>query len=188
MKCLENPWAGLFLALSVCWGCQSDVPVAQASSTDSQETRQAPSPTENRGKEQPTALPKIPANLPLVTIHPEKGAPFQVQVELALTNPQRAKGLMYRKSMDANHGMLFVMDRIANHSFWMKNTYISLDMLFISPEGEVVGIVERTEPKTLTGRGVGLPSKYVLELNGGACASRGIKAGAWVDLSKARIP
>jgi len=126
--------------------------------------------------------------MPLVTIHPEKGAPFQVTVELALTNPQRAKGLMYRKSMAADHGMLFVMDRIANHSFWMKNTYISLDMLFISPEGEVVGIVERTEPKTLTGRGVGLPSKYVLELNGGTCASRAIKAGAWVDLSKARIP
>ena len=95
---------------------------------------------------------------------------------------------MYRKSMPRDRGMLFRMDRVSNHSFWMKNTLIPLDIIFISPDGEIVGIVENAEPRTLTGRSVGRPSKYILELNGGESAARGIKAGTWVDLSKARLP
>ena len=106
-------------------------------------------------------------------------------VELATTERQRAKGLMFRKKLAPQTGMLFVMDRIANHRFWMKNTLIHLDIIFISPDGEIVGIVENAEPETLTGREVGIPSKYILEIQGGESRQLGIRAGQWVDLSRA---
>ena len=120
-----------------------------------------------------------------VTVHVNSKKSIYVAVELATTERQRAKGLMFRKKLARQTGMLFVMDRIANHRFWMKNTLIHLDIIFISPDGEIVGIVENAEPETLTGREVGIPSKYILEIQGGESRQLGIHAGQWVDLSRA---
>jgi len=103
------------------------------------------------------------------------------RLELALTPADQERGLMYRKSMAADAGMLFVFDRQSVHTFWMKNTLIPLDMLFIDADRRIVGIVASAEPLTETGRSVGVPSQYVLEIGGGLSGQLGIRAGQTVD-------
>src|SRR4029077_18364685 len=88
-------------------------------------------------------------------------------VELALTPAEQNRGLMFRQALGAGQGMLFVFDQQSVHTFWMKNTLIPLDMLFIDKDRHIVGIVENAEPQTETGRSVGKPSQYVLEIGGG---------------------
>ena len=103
------------------------------------------------------------------------------RVELARTPAERETGLMFRKQLDADAGMLFLFERPALQTFWMKNTLIPLDMIFISASLEIVGIVANAEPETLTGRGVPIPSQFVLEIGGGLAAERGIRAGQRVE-------
>jgi uncharacterized membrane protein (UPF0127 family) len=98
-------------------------------------------------------------------------------VELARTEEQRERGLMFRKYLGADAGMLFLFEHSAPQTFWMKNTFIPLDMIFISTDRQIVGIVANAEPQTLTGRGVREPSQYVLEINGGRAAELGIRVG-----------
>ena len=102
------------------------------------------------------------------------------RVELANTPAERARGLMYREQLGADDGMLFLFDRTQRQSFWMKNTLIPLDMIFIDAGGTIVGIVENAEPLTMTSRSVDAASKYVLELNGGTCRKLGIREGVMV--------
>ena len=66
-------------------------------------------------------------------------------------------------------------------TFWMKNTLIPLDMIFIGSDRHIVGIVENAEPQTLTGRRSGGVAQYVLEINGGFCAKLGVQIGSEVD-------
>lgn len=132
-------------------------------------------PTEN--------VVKLSADAPTVTVHPAAGKPVSFKVEVARTEAGRAKGLMFRTALPPDHGMLFLMDRVANHRFWMKNTLIPLDMVFIAPDGEIVGIVRNAEPRTLQGREVGRASLFVLEIGGGEAEIRGIQPGDWVDVS-----
>ncbi len=119
--------------------------------------------------------PTVPA--PRVVVETSSGARLAVDVELARNDRERARGLMDRPSLPENAGMLFVFDESAVQSFWMKNTLIPLDMLFISDDGHVVGIVESAEPRTLSPRTVGKPSRYVLEVNGGWSRAHGVRAG-----------
>lgn len=99
------------------------------------------------------------------------------QAEVADDDQERQRGLMDRQSMDPNHGMIFVFPVEEEHRFWMRNTYLELDMIFIGADRRIVGIVERAEPLTETSRGVGAPSQFVLELLGGTAAEKGIAAG-----------
>jgi uncharacterized membrane protein (UPF0127 family) len=117
----------------------------------------------------------VPA--PRVVVETAAGGRHAVAVEIARTDAQRARGLMDRASLADDAGMLFLFEETADHSFWMKNTLISLDMIFIDEEGRVVGIVERAEPRTLAPRSVGEPSRYVLEVVGGWARARGVRAG-----------
>jgi uncharacterized membrane protein (UPF0127 family) len=103
------------------------------------------------------------------------------RVELAITPSEQERGLMFRKSMDADAGMLFVSENERPHVFWMKNTLIPLDMIFIGANRRIVGIVQNAEPQSLTGRQVDGPSQYVLEIGGGLSASLGIRAGQLVE-------
>jgi uncharacterized membrane protein (UPF0127 family) len=73
--------------------------------------------------------------------------------------------------------MLFVFDEDSDHHFWMKNTFIPLDMIFISGDGIVAGIVHNAAPHSLEARSVGRKSRYVLEISGGAAARLGIAEG-----------
>ncbi len=99
------------------------------------------------------------------------------QVEIARDEASRARGLMDRRFMPADHGMLFEFDREAPEAFWMKDTYIPLDMIFISRAGVVTNIVANAEPLSERAIPSGPPCMAVLELNGGAAARIGLKVG-----------
>jgi uncharacterized membrane protein (UPF0127 family) len=87
-----------------------------------------------------------------------------LQVELARTEPERAHGLMFRRSLEPQHGMLFFMPGDDDWKFWMKNTLLHLDMVFLDQDWQVVGVLEDVPPLNEIPRGVGTPSRYVLEL------------------------
>jgi uncharacterized membrane protein (UPF0127 family) len=110
------------------------------------------------------------------------GSPLVVKVEVAATAQARERGLMWRAALGEDEGMLFVFPEMADHAFWMRNTLIPLDMLFLGPGGEVIGVVENATPGSLEPRGVGRPSTYVLEVTGGWAARHGISAGARLQL------
>ena len=114
---------------------------------------------------------------PRVVVETRAGARHAVTVELARTDAQRARGLMFRTELAPDAGMLFLFDETADHAFWMKNTLIPLDMLFIGDDGRIVGIVARAAPGDLTPRSAGGPSRYVLEVNGGWAEAHGVSPG-----------
>jgi hypothetical protein len=98
-------------------------------------------------------------------------------VEMALTPAQQQQGLMYRRSMAPDAGMLFVFPEVQPTAFWMKNTLIPLDMLFIAANGRIADIRERAVPLSEATIPAKVPVKAVLELNGGTVARLGIKLG-----------
>lgn len=110
------------------------------------------------------------------------GGSHQFAVELAVTPDQRAQGLMFRRNLGGEEGMLFLYptDRVA--TMWMKNTLIPLDMLFIAADGRVVRVAERTVPQSTETISSEKPVRAVLELNGGTAARLGIAVGAVVRL------
>lgn len=101
----------------------------------------------------------------------------EFQVERARTAEEQAQGLMFRRSMAAQHGMLFDMVPPRVATFWMKNTFIPLDMIFIGTDGRIRNIAERTIPETTSTYSSDGPVGAVLELNGGTSARLGIKPG-----------
>ncbi|HYQ81026.1 MAG TPA: DUF192 domain-containing protein [Anaeromyxobacteraceae bacterium] len=133
----------------------------------------------------PSAGGPAPGGLPRVVVE-SGGLTHPVVVELAADPASRERGLMFRKHLEDGHGMLFVFDEEAEQSFWMKNTLIPLDMIFIDEAGAVVGIVERAEPHSTTLRSAGAPSRYVLEVAGGVAAERGIRSGDRVRFENVR--
>lgn len=102
-------------------------------------------------------------------------------VEVMRTEAQHARGLMYRKSMAANRGMLFNFDTPQPINMWMKNTYLSLDMVFIRSDGTVARIAADTEPLSTKIIPSNEPVLGVLELNAGTAAKLGIKPGDRVE-------
>ncbi len=117
-----------------------------------------------------------------VTLFDAHGKKHAVEAEVAATNPTRTRGLMWRTSLDDGKGMLFIFGDEQPLSFWMRNTLISLDMLFIDKDLTVVGIVENAPPQTLDSRGVGKSALFVLEVPGGYCKRVGVVAGSKVLL------
>jgi uncharacterized membrane protein (UPF0127 family) len=111
-----------------------------------------------------------------LTIETSTGA-HAFQIEVADNDATREHGLMDRRYMAPDHGMLFEFEHNAPVSFWMKNTYIPLDMIFISPSGVVTHIATNAEPLSERVIPSGGPSIGVLELNGGMAASIGLKVG-----------
>ena len=98
-------------------------------------------------------------------------------VEVARTEAQRAKGLMFRRSMPQNAGMLFDFEVERNVSMWMKNTYIPLDMVFFRADGTVLSIARDTTPFSEEPIPSGGPARAVLELNAGTAARIGLAPG-----------
>lgn len=117
---------------------------------------------------------------PRVVLEPLGGPAVTVRVELAETPEQRQRGLMFRKQLDPEAGMLFLFERPQQNQFWMRNTYLPLDMLFIKADWTVLGIVENATPLTDDSRGVPGQSQYVLEVNAGFSRQHGIEAGTRV--------
>jgi uncharacterized membrane protein (UPF0127 family) len=128
-----------------------------------------------------TNLPRA-AN-PTVTLAPAGRAPVKVRVEVARTMEQRTRGLMFRERLDADAGMIFIFDNDDDQNFWMKNTPLPLDMIFITKDLVVAGVVENTVPFTTDTRSCGQQSRFVLEVNAGFAARNGVVAGTRVEFA-----
>ena len=139
----------------------------------------------------PGADPRCPldptpqlAALPMVQVGFADASGVTVEAELAKTEEQSSRGLMYRKQMDEDHGMLFDLRERSEHAFWMHNTCIPLDMLFIDREGFIAGIVENAPTLNDEGRSVECPVNYVLEVNASWSRRHGVRAGQRVILPR----
>jgi uncharacterized protein len=104
------------------------------------------------------------------------------QVELAITPAEQAKGLMHRKSLKEDAGMLFIHTREETQHYWMKNTFIPLDLVFINSRLEVASIFHYAKPHDETSMSSEVPVKYVLEINAGKVDRCKIKVGTKVRL------
>jgi len=98
----------------------------------------------------------------------------QFTVDIVDTPKTRAQGLMYRRHMPRGHGMLFVFQNAAPRQFWMKNTYIPLDILFFDSKGRLLNIIHSARPHDLTSLPSEGPAQYALEINGGLSKRFGI--------------
>jgi len=103
------------------------------------------------------------------------------RVEVARTPEEQAKGLMFRTEMGANEGMLFPYDQPRELSFWMRNTVLSLDLIFIDEQHRIINIAENATPYSEQSIPSAAPGIAVLELNGGRADELGIVAGNKVD-------
>jgi hypothetical protein len=134
---------------------------------------------------EPAKPAAAPANAPKVILATPRGD-VTVNVEVVATKPKIEKGLMFREHLPPDDGMLFLMGEEKPWTFWMHNTLIPLDMIFIAKDMTVAGIVANAEPKTDALRKVDAPSLYVLEVNAGYCASHGVVEGAKVKFENVR--
>ena len=116
---------------------------------------------------------------PLTIVTRAARHPFSVEV--ARNDIDRAQGLMYRRSLAPDRGMLFDFGRAEPLSMWMKNTYIPLDMIFIRPDGTIARVAENAEPLSTRVISSGEPVSAVLEVAGGTAARLGIKSGDRVE-------
>jgi uncharacterized protein len=150
-----RPLVGIFVATLAVMSCRASSQAAP----DAQPNAQTPMP---RAK---------------TIIETANGRAYQVAVEVARTPADRTRGLMFRTQLGRDDGMLFIFDEDEDNGFWMRNTFIPLDMIFIDSSGKIVGIVANAEPKSEVSRHVGIPNRYVLEVNGGWSAEHGVAAG-----------
>jgi uncharacterized protein len=120
------------------------------------------------------------ANLTKLTIDTASGE-HVFNVEVAKDDNDRARGLMYRREIAPDYGMLFDFGREQPVSMWMQNTYVSLDMVFIRADGIVHRVEERTTPLSTRTIDSGVDVKYVLELAAGTAAKIGLKRGDKVE-------
>lgn len=121
------------------------------------------------------------AEMESLTIVSQDGVSHVFMVELANDDAERARGLMFRREMAPDAGMLFDFEQDRLVSMWMKNTYIPLDMLFISADGAIATIAQMTEPHSLKSISSRVSVRAVLELNGGTAARLGISTGDRVE-------
>jgi hypothetical protein len=124
------------------------------------------------------------ASLPrsILTVHTPHGA-VQFTVEIAADQPSRERGLMFRKHLDRNAGMLFEFPADQFQDFWMKNTILPLDMLFIRSDGTISSIAANTTPYSEKVVSSSEPVRAVLEINGGEAATLGLVPGEHVHNS-----
>jgi uncharacterized protein len=115
-------------------------------------------------------LPEIPLTI----------AGHKATAEVASTDAQRGTGLMHRRMLPENRGMLFIFPDVAMHGMWMMNTYVPLSVAFLDREGRIINI-EDMQPQTQNSHTAAKPAKYALEMNLGWFAKRNIKPGTKVE-------
>jgi uncharacterized membrane protein (UPF0127 family) len=116
------------------------------------------------------------------------GSAYKFEVELATTAAERERGLMFRKTLAPNAGMLFLYPDEQQVAFWMKNTLIPLDMLVLKADGSIARIAHDAVPLDETPIPSNAAVKAVLEVNGGTAQALGIKEGDKVDYPSAPAP
>ena len=122
------------------------------------------------------ALPRAQEGLETLVIVTATGT-HQFRVEVMRTEPERERGLMFRRYLPQDRGMLFDFEIERPVAMWMKNTYVPLDMVFIGRAGKIVGFAENTEPLSEKVIASGVPAYSVLELNAGIASKIGLKVG-----------
>ena len=127
-----------------------------------------------------------PPTIPL-TIK-SKGGTHRFDVEVAMTSEQQAQGLMFRTDLPPYGGMVFPMKPARTASFWMKNTVIPLDMLFVRGDGTIAAIAANRKPYTREPSSAGIPVAGVLELRGGRAAELGIAEGDKIQWGSCAVP
>ena len=110
--------------------------------------------------------------------NPDGSSSREFKLKVASTGGQRQKGLMFRKRLDPYQGVLFVFPTEREHSFWMKDTYISVDMVFLDSAFRVVGVLSDVPILSLDRRTIGSPSMYVIELLAGSARENRIQIGS----------
>jgi len=118
-----------------------------------------------------------PQSLPAITL---QAGMHNIRAAVAQTPDQRQTGLMFRREMAQHKGMLFVFEQAAPQCFWMKNTPLPLSIAFLADDGTVVNIADM-QPQVLDSHCSSKPVRYVLEMNQGWFAKRGIKAGSKIS-------
>lgn len=134
------------------------------------------------------ACASLTSENPEVILHSHTGEAVRVQVEIANTPEKRRYGLMYRKDMQEDHGMLFLFPQQTPQSFWMKNTVLSLDIVYINSARTIVHIAAHTTPFSETPIPSGQPAQFVLEVNAGFCERHGIASGDQVEFVRVAAP
>jgi uncharacterized protein len=197
MRLSRRLHAGLALAVAAlpasCGGCERRVeePLPEVHPLTAEAARPPEKPWGKRCvRERPTvARPDTPPSPdPSCPADPEKPpalragkvtfpASLTLTVEIAENDHDRQRGLMYRKSMPADHGMIFWFEEKTNHSFWMHNTCIPLDLLYLDDDGLIVGIEENAPTMNDGTFEVGCDSRYVLEVNAGWTRAHGVTPG-----------
>lgn len=166
--------ASLAFALVACTSDTSSAPAKEPASASATAPASVPQAT----KPATSAPSPMAFDTTTMTI---KGHEFSVEV--AQSDAQSERGLMYRNSMPADHGMLFVMPREDTWSFWMHETRIPLDIIFLDKHGIVIDIQKRA-PMDERGMGPALPALYVIELNQGTADKIGLKRGDTVEIPR----
>jgi len=115
-----------------------------------------------------------------VILTPAGREPIAVDVEVVQTPEDRQRGLMFRKHLAPSAGMWFIFENPQQLTFWMHNTLLPLDMIFVTSDFQVLGVVENATPLTDTSRSVPGSAQYVLEVNAGFSRRNGIAAGTSV--------
>jgi uncharacterized membrane protein (UPF0127 family) len=106
------------------------------------------------------------------------------KLEVCANDGERSMGLMYRRALAKDAGMIFLFPEERHNSFWMKNTYIPLDMVFVGRDMKVVGVLHNVPPLNELPRSVGKPSMYVLEFAAGTMKVQGVEEGAELKISQ----
>ena len=104
-----------------------------------------------------------------------------IDIEVKKDDYERAEGMMWRRSMEDTQGMLFIMDAAEPQTFWMRNTYIPLDIMFVSQDKKILNIRKNAPPQTLDPQASKGNALYVVEVNGGFADKYGVKAGDTID-------
>jgi uncharacterized membrane protein (UPF0127 family) len=116
-------------------------------------------------------------NLPRIKL---QAGMHQIDTQVAQTPDQRSMGLMFRKDMPQHEGMLFVFEQPTKQCFWMKNTFLPLTAAFVADDGTIVNLVDM-KPQTTDSHCSEKPVRFVLEMNQGWFAKKGLKAGSRVS-------
>jgi uncharacterized membrane protein (UPF0127 family) len=122
-----------------------------------------------------------------VTDNDRQDTLVEVRIEIVEKDKDIQYGMMHRKSMDPMTGMFFIMKQERPQSFYMKNTYIPLDIIYINSNKEIVSIVENAEPLNEKSLPSGAPALYILEVTGGFCAKHGVGRGMTIDFQRHKV-
>ncbi|GIV31416.1 MAG: hypothetical protein KatS3mg029_0767 [Saprospiraceae bacterium] len=136
----------------------------------------------NEAAERPVEEPSFTKEGELTFIDGQTGQPIKtIDIEKAETEQERMQGLMYRSKLSDQQGMLFIFEKAGPQSFWMRNTYIPLDIIFVDEHNTILNIHENARPRSeasLPSRG---NAKYVVEVVGGFCRAYGIEPGDKIE-------